>query len=307
MNLPLMDIRIGIDPDLLEIGTFVLTWHGLLTFLAVATAVFLVGRWAKKDGMDTDAVYSVAVWGIIGGIIGARLLHVIDLWNEVYRHDPVQIFRVYEGGITIYGAILGGFLGGAGYLLVRNHPTFLRIWNSVLRLPKLERAPLPSVGRLADLVTPAMLLGMALGRVGDIINGEHFAKAASLPWSFIYTHPEVEALYNANSLNPLVASHPAVAYELLMDLAILAVILPLRNRIRPAGMFFTLYLATYSLGRFFISFLRLDKEWAIGLNEAQFVAIVVLIITVPVLLFKAQIVRQPTPARAPSPGARSKR
>ena len=307
MNLPLMSIKIGIDPEMFELGPFVLTWHGFVTFISVAVAVFLVGRWAKRDGMDTDAVYSIAVWCIIGGIIGTRVLHVIDLWGEVYGDDPAQILRIWEGGITIYGAILGGFVGGATYMVIRNHPTYLRLWNFVFRASKLEKAPLPSVGRLADLATPAILITMALGRVGDIINGEHFAKATTLPWSIIYTHPKTEAIYAANRLNALVASHPAVAYELLMDLAILAVIWPLRNRIRPPGMFFALYLGTYSLGRFFISFLRLDKEWAIGLNEAQFVAIVVLAITIPLLLLKAQLVHQPAPARAPSPGGRRRR
>ena len=70
MEIPLMSIRIGMDPDMFEIGSFVLTWHGFFTFIAVALAVFLVGRWAKKEGLDADAVYSVAVWAIVGGIIG---------------------------------------------------------------------------------------------------------------------------------------------------------------------------------------------------------------------------------------------
>ena len=85
MSIPLMNIRINIDPDLAELGTFVLTWHGFFTFISVAIAVFLVGRWAKKDGMVTDAVYSVAVWAIIGGIIGTRVLHVVDLWGELLQ------------------------------------------------------------------------------------------------------------------------------------------------------------------------------------------------------------------------------
>ena len=323
MNLPLLSIRIGIDPVLFEVGTFVLTWHGFLTFISVALAVFLVGRWAKRDGMNTDAVYSVATWCIIGGIIGTRVFHVIDLWNDVYSQDPVQIVRIWEGGITIYGAILGGFVGGATYIVIRNHPTFLRIWNAaasllpriisstILGLPKgakLERAPLPSVGRLADIAAPAMLLAMAVGRIGDIFNGEHVAKLTNLPWGFVYTHPESPS----NLSHGLQSSHPAVVYELLLDLAILALIWPLRNRLRPYGMTFALYLAAYSLGKFFVSFLRtgsfpMDRVWAIGMGEAQYVAIVVLAITVPLLLLKAQVVREPVPARAPSPGARRKR
>ena len=81
----LMEIRIGMDPNIVEVGGRVLTWHGFLTFLAVAMAVFIIARWARKEGISTDAVYSVAVWAIIGGIIGSRLLHVVDRWTDMIR------------------------------------------------------------------------------------------------------------------------------------------------------------------------------------------------------------------------------
>ena len=124
---------------------------------------------------------------------------------------------------------------------------------------------------------------MAIGRIGDIINGEHFAKATNLPWGFTYTHPDSPAFQ-------LPVMHPAVAYELLFDVALLAVLWPLRNRFRPRGMFFALYGATYSIGRFFISFLRVEQNYYFwGLNEAQVVALIVIIITVPLLIWKAQV------------------
>ena len=112
----LMEIRIGIDPNIVEVGGRVLTWHGFLTFVAVASAVFIIARWARQEGISTDAVYSVAVWAIIGGIIGSRLLHVVDLWSEIYGPSPERIVYVWQGGITIYGAILGGFASGAAYM-----------------------------------------------------------------------------------------------------------------------------------------------------------------------------------------------
>ena len=302
MNPHLLSIGIGIDPNVFDVGGFVLTWHGLFTFLAVALGVFLVGRWSKNAGMVPDAIYSVAVWCIIGGIIGTRVTHVIDLWNQVYKHDLVQIFQIWEGGITIYGGILGGFLGGAAYMLIRNNSTFIRLWDRFAGIPslltvgiiprRLDQAPLPSIGRLADLASPALLISMALGRVGDIINGEHFARATSLPWGLTYDHPDVRALYAGNFLSSLSPSHPAVAYELLWDLLVLAMIWPLRGRLKPDGMIFVTYLALYSAGKFFLSFLRLDNVWVLGLREAQFIAIIVLVITVPILVFKAQIVRQ---------------
>ena len=80
-------INIGINPNLIDVGRIVLSWHGLLTFVAVAVAVILVARWGSKQGLNVDSIYSVSVWAIIGGIIGARALHVIDFWGEVYEHD----------------------------------------------------------------------------------------------------------------------------------------------------------------------------------------------------------------------------
>ena len=297
MNISLLAIRIGIDPDMIHVGSFNLTWHGFLTFIAVALAVFLVARWARQQGFDVDSVYSIATWCIIGGIVGSRALHVIDLWG-FYTDDPIRIIQIWNGGITIYGAVLGGFFGGAGYMLIRNHPRFLALWSKLFRGATLEPAPLPSIGRLADIAAPAMLIAMAVGRVGDVINGEHFAKASDLPWAFVYTHPQIQALYSNNLLSSLSPSHPAIVYEMLLDMAVLGVVLAVRDRLRPYGMTFVLYLGLYSLGRFFISFLRLDKEWAIGLNEAQIVAIIVIALTIPLLAFKAQLVKVGGPRAA---------
>ena len=306
MSIPLLAIRIGIDPDMIHIGAFNLTWHGFLTFIAVALAVFLVARWGKQQGLVVDSVYNIATWCILGGIIGSRALHVIDLW-DFYQDNPARIIQIWSGGVTIYGAVLGGFVGGSGYILIRNHPRFLALWSKLFRGATLEPAPIPSVGRLADIAAPAMLIGMAVGRVGDIINGEHFAKASDLPWAFVYTHPQIQSLYANNLLNSLSPSHPAIVYEILLDIAVLGVVLAVRDRLRPYGMTFALYLGLYSLGRFFISFLRLDKDWAFGLNEAQLVAIIVMGITIPLLAFKAQFLKVGGPRAARRRAAASER
>ena len=297
----LASIAIGINPNLVDAGGFLLSWHGVFTFLAVAAAVLLVVRWGSREGMVVDVLYSASMWAIIGGIIGARVLHVIDFWDEIYRHDFIRVFYVWEGGIAIFGAISGGFVGGSLYLLIRNSAGFLALWRpfSFVFGPP-NKATLPSIGHLADVTAPALLAAMAIGRIGDIINGEHFAKATDLPWGFYYTHPN----WPGNSAFPQPPpnpSHPAVAYEMLFDLILLAALWPLRNRLRPRGMFFALYAATYSVGRFFISFLRVEANTYFGgLNEAQIVALIVVIITVPLLVWKAQIVRgdAPTPRAA---------
>ena len=280
-------ISIGINPNLIDAGPITLSWHGLLTFVAVAVAVWLVARWGAKDGMIVDSIYSVAVWAIIGGVIGARLLHVIDFWDEVYRDDFFSVFSVWSGGIAIYGAIIGGFIGGAAYIMIRNSEWFLAMWRTVFPfMGEAHKANLPGIGRLADITAPALLLAQAIGRVGDIINGEHFSKVTDLPWGVIYTNANSPGIFRP-------PTHPTVGYELIFDLVLLAAIWPLRDRLRPHGMFFALYLATYSIGRFFLSFLREEFNEYFGgnLNEAQVVAIIVVIFTVPLLVWKAQIVR----------------
>ena len=109
-------ITIGIDPNIFGGGWVQLSWHGFFTFVAVAVSVFLVHRWGTREGLLGDPILSVSVWAIIGGIVGARAVHVLDFWGEFYSHDPFEMVYVWQGGIAIYGAVLGGFLGGAIYI-----------------------------------------------------------------------------------------------------------------------------------------------------------------------------------------------
>ncbi len=106
-------ISIPFGPNIIEFGPFILAWHGFFTFVAVATSVYLAVRWGTRQGLSADAIYSIAVWAIIGGILGARLVHVIDFWGPIYQHDPIRLLYVWQGGIAIYGGILGGFAGGS--------------------------------------------------------------------------------------------------------------------------------------------------------------------------------------------------
>ena len=115
----MIDIVVG--PNVISSGPLVLSWHGLFSLIAVATAVYLVGRWAPMRGIDPDDIYSIAVWAIIGGIVGARLVHVVDNWS-FYQANPSQVIAIWSGGIGLWGGILGGFITGALYALWRRHP-----------------------------------------------------------------------------------------------------------------------------------------------------------------------------------------
>jgi len=327
-------IPIGIDPILFSLGIFVLTWHGFFTFVAVALGIILIARSARREGISPEIIYSISIWAIIGGIVGARAVHVIDRW-DFYGHNLSSIFTIWTGGIAIFGAILGGFTAGYiyclianrleesrwtktatklgikyesiqqdGYLLVRpsehieedtlhalKKQAGIRFKQTVAGVDYFRLRNYPAA-RIADLATPSVLVSMTIGRLGDIINGEHFAMTTSMPWGFVYTHPKTQVLYSSANISSLSPTHPAIVYEMLLNLAVLSVVWLMRGRLKPDGMTVALYLASYSLGRFFISFLRLDKEWLLGMNQAQLISIIVLAITVPLLAYRAQFIKK---------------
>ncbi len=255
-------ISIGMDPNMLEIGSFVLTWHGFFAFLGVVVALLIVNSFAKKNGIDPDMVQSTAVWVIICGIIGARAFHVIDRW-DFYEDNLGQILLIWGGGIALFGSIIGGVIGGSIYAYIKGYP----------------------IGVLADLAAPALLVGQTVGRIGDIINGEHVSNLTNFTWGFIYSHPDSLS----NKVHGLNASHPAILYEMIWNLFVLGIVWFLRDRIKPNGMLLALSLCMYSFGRFFIQFVRQDKIWFAGLQEAHLIAIAIIAITLPLLVYRAQI------------------
>ena len=304
-------VEIDIGPNMFSAGEFVLSWHGFFSFVAVATAVYLVGRWAGFKGVLADDIYSIAVWGIIGGIIGARLVHVIDQWGDLYQDNPYQVIAIWRGGIGVWGGILGGFVAAATATVIMNR---FRVNRRAQLERRIERAKgderetleeelarnqhLP-VGAIADLTAPALLLVQTIGRLGDIVNGEHCAKAADFFLGFIWTNSESAVAGCENGVG--VSVQPVIAYEMVWNMLALFVIWKLRNRLRPDGMLFALYLALYSVGRFAVTFAREDKVWGLGMQEAQYIAIIVLLITVPLLIARRRWISPEEAAAEPAP------
>ena len=250
-------IEIGIDPILFNLGSFSLSWHSLFMVIAIAVGVWLSARLVAKAGLSVDRLYSIALWGVPGGIIGARLVHVIDYWSH-YMANPGTILAVWQGGLAIWGGILGGTITTVIFGRIRGF----------------------AVARYVDRAALGLILAQAIGRIGDIINGEHISTATNLPWGVVYTHPNSPGY-------GLLPQHPAVAYELLMDLFIFGILWKLRGRIQPDGTLFLLYLILYSVGRFFLSFLRLDSNTVfLSLSQPQWISILVLVVAIPFLVFR---------------------
>jgi phosphatidylglycerol:prolipoprotein diacylglycerol transferase len=265
-----------------------ITWHGFFTAVGTLVGIWMAVRWAVHAGYTEDDTFSVAMWGVIGAIIGARLFHVVDQW-DFYSKDPIQIIKINEGGLAIYGTIVGGPVAGALYA-----------WHKKLNVP-----------RLADVAAPALILGMAIGRIGDIINGEHHgAHVQGFPLAVVYTNP--------NTLGePGVPVHLAVGYELVLDLAIFAVLVWLARgfvrdqrthrlrfnwdpRLPRDGMLFWTYILLYSACRFFIQFFRVDTPFALGLSQAQLLSVLSAMVAVWALVFQYQKYRRYGPAHGPA-------
>ena len=252
-------IEINIDPVLLRLGPLMITWHGFFTAVGVLAGIWFVTRLAVERGFTEDDIMSIALWCVVGGIIGARVFHVIDAW-EYYAADPLAILRINEGGLAIWGTIVGGPLAGILYA---------------------ARNGLP-VRRLMDICGLGLILGMAIGRLGDVVNGEHHGSlAATIPWSVNFTHPQTLGEIG-------VPVHLAVGYELILDMLIFAVCswLLYRQVFPRDSMVFWTMIALYSAGRFVVQFYRLDQPFVFGLSQAQFLSFAVGAIAVWILVYQ---------------------
>jgi phosphatidylglycerol---prolipoprotein diacylglyceryl transferase len=291
--LELLYININIDPNIGTFGPFQITWHGVFTAVGIAVAVLLAAYYGKKHGILEDDVYNVALWSVPGGIVGARLLYVIEHFG-VFRQDWGSIFSINEGGISIYGGVIGGIVVG-----------FLYAWRA--KLPK---------RRIADVAAVGLIAGQAVGRIGDFINGEHWAKATSLPWGFCYTNPntlngdpntKTTALCGSLTHSPLnpPAVHPVAGlYEPLLLLAGFAVLVYLYNRLHTAGYIIWVYALIYAVIRFFLSYLRLNETMVFNdfMTMPQLIAVLSLpVILVGVLWTRREARRDPVAALAIPP------
>ena len=246
-------IVININPVALHIGHFMLTWYSLIVILAIITAVMITIKEGKRKGIPVEEIYSLVPWLLIGGIIGARLFHVIDRW-EIYADNPLQIFALWQGGLAIWGALAGGCLAAL-------------VFSRVKRI---------SFVRLADALVPGLLVAQIIGRFACIINGDAAGGATTLPWGFTYVNPG--AMVPPGLLG--VPVHPYPVYDQLWNLAGLAIALKLRRYLKTDGLLLLTYLTIYAVGRLVFSFVRQEKIWFWGLQEAQVIAIAIVVMAV---------------------------
>ncbi len=237
---------VSIDPILFSVGHFMVRWYSLIILAAILIGLWVSGREAERRGIDKDSIYDLSIWLILAGIVGARLFHVIDHWGDTYSAAPLRVLYIWQGGLAIWGAVVGGVVA----LLIICRSKGWRL------LP------------LLDTFAPGLVLGQGVGRLACVITGDAMGKPTTGPFGFAYTNP--------GAMVPQLGVYytPTPIYELLMNIGIFALLWGLRRRRLPDGALFLIYLSLYSTGRFLITFWSSYQIVAFGLNQAQLISVV---------------------------------
>jgi phosphatidylglycerol:prolipoprotein diacylglycerol transferase len=249
-------LTVNIDPNLLHLGHFALRWYGLIVVVAIFVGVGVALREAKRKGLSEYQFADAIPWVIVGGLIGARLFHVIDHWPDEYAAAPVRALYIWEGGLAIWGGVIGGLAALA-----------LFAWRRAL-----------SLAVLLDTAVPGLVLGQAIGRIACVITGDAVGKPTTGPFGLAYSNP--------GAMVPQLGVYyaPTPIYEIIMNLTIFAVVWRLRKRSLPDGALFLIYLVLYSVGRFVITFWSAYRIVALGFNQAQLISLVGLAVGLPALM-----------------------
>jgi len=245
-------IVIDLDPNVAQIGPILITWHGIFSVIGIIAAARVGQILLQREGIAPERVYDMAVWMVVAGLIGARLLFVWENYQQ-FEGNLIRVVQINEGGISQWGGIFGALVGG--YLWCRRQQVDYR--------------------KVLDAAGPAAALGFAIGRIGDIINGEHHAIPTNLPWGVQYV--------NNRTLGELgLTVHPEVAYELIWNLIVFVaaiVTYPIFKRRLPAGVTGLIWLSMFAVGRFFLSYLRTDSL-VLGLRQAQWASLLMIAISI---------------------------
>lgn len=226
---------------LFEIGGFAVHSYGVIIAVAVLLALG-VAYFLMKNTIYQAHLLDSCVYAIIGALIFARIWHVFFFQWGYYSKHLTEIFAIWNGGISIMGAIVGGAIGIVIYA-----------WRKKL-----------SFWEYADYLAPAVVLGQALGRIACFLNGDAFGSPTGSGFGIVY--PEGTMAYDRYGSQPL---WPAEIWEGQCDLIIFAILLILRNKRLPAGSHFLIYNILYAFARFMLEYLRGDSpryalQWTAG-------------------------------------------
>lgn len=223
-----------------DIGPIPLRAYALGIIIGALVAIWIGEKRFQARGGREGLIGDVAIWAIPFGIVGARIYHVAtdpELYFSDGKH-PLNAFKIWEGGLGIWGAIAGGALGA--YIACRRYGV--------------------SFSSVADALAPGLLVAQAIGRIGNYFNQELFGKPTTQPWGL-----EIDAAHRPDGYSQFATFHPTFLYELLWNLAAAALIIAIDRKVKlTGGRAFALYAMLYTSGRVWIEALRIDTANHIG-------------------------------------------
>jgi phosphatidylglycerol---prolipoprotein diacylglyceryl transferase len=235
-------ITIDIPPTF-HVGPLTLAWHGVTIGVGIAIGGLLAARYARARGLPSEPITTIGMILIAGAVVGGRIFYLLERGQ---LGDPSRWLG--NTGFTFDGGFVAAAIGIAAYLRISRRPIVY-----------------------LDVVAAALPLGVAIGRVGDVINGEHYGPATTFFLGVRNANPD--------SLTPRhdIAYHSGGLYEVLLAAVIFAIVWPLRHRLERPTALIWLVLGLFPLGRFFEFFARSDSEGAaLGLSTAQWTSLVLL-------------------------------
>jgi len=262
----------------IKIGPLTITYYGIILMAGALAATWLAEREARRRGEPPEFVWDGLIWVLIGGIVGARIWHILTpppsmvaqgITTMYYLTHPLDAISTWRGGLGIPGAVIGGIL--ALYIYARVRKVSFATW--------------------VDIGAPCLALGQAIGRWGNLVNQELYGLPTNLPWG-LYIDPE----HRLPEFRNVAFYHPLYLYESLYSFANMAFLIWLGRRYPQQlklGDLFLIYLITYPTARFFLEFLRLDSSQIAGLNANQTAMAVVAVASAVALIVRHRMKGKP--------------
>ncbi len=257
-----MRAGLALNPIAWQLGPFKIHWYGVIIASGVVIALWLAVHEGKRQGIPEDDFYDYLLWALPIAIICARIYYVIFQWSY-YQHHPDEIIAIWDGGIAIYGAILGGLI----VMIIFCRHRFIPIWT------------------MLDVVSPTVILAQGIGRWGNFMNQEAFGKittkvalqAQHLP-GWMVQQMNIQGAYRV----------PTFLYESVWDVTgfILLVLLRRHRQFFKQGEVFLAYVGWYAAGRLVIEGMRTDSLMLGPVRISQLLSIVLLIGAIVIVVWR---------------------